>query len=378
MATAAVQADESTNQATVSPMDPTQVIEMCQKISRFLVDIPNFLPMTTNKDQLALMKEQLPELQDGIGKVQLALVKLLSGKIDALPAQIELGIRAASNAIVTRVAPPVQSAGQKPTMADVVRRNANVLIPKPVARGEENNHRMNNRELSEMGHRMKEALGPAINEVKLGGLRSTAGNGIVCEFASKDDRDMAKAALEGSGLTAQYQVRIPKKPQIVLKFIPLDATDEDVLGAVGRCAGVDRSTCAIVRKLGRDDRDNRPYLLELSEEDKKALLAKKYVMVGFARCLVEERSMHCFACFGLGQFAAHCKNKSHCGKCASVEHTARDCTSQTIKCFRCVDKKASADVCVNHSAFQTWACPAVKGSLSSNAGKNQNRAQVMH
>ncbi|GAV03555.1 hypothetical protein RvY_13957 [Ramazzottius varieornatus] len=106
----------------------------------------------------------------------------------------------------------------------MVKRHPNVLILKPVDGEENNGHRKSNRELTELGSKVKAALGPESNQVKLGGIRSTANNRAVYEFATKEDRDKAKIALENCTAATKYSVILHRKPQVVIKFVPQDAT----------------------------------------------------------------------------------------------------------------------------------------------------------
>ena len=200
------------------------------------------------------------------------------------------------------------------------------------------------------------------NQIKLGGIRATARNGVVCEFATKNDRDVAKAALDQCSNVTKYQVSLPKKPRVIVKFVPQNATEEDVLDAIGNCPGVYRGNCAVIKKLGKDDRLTRPYLVEVSDDDEEALLLKKHAIVcGFNRCLIEEQSNQCFSCYGFGHFAAQC-TAQRCGKCACAEHQTKDCTANNLKCCNCMEKKVNTANVIAHGAFQTWLCPVAKSA----------------
>ena len=358
-------------------MDSIEVMQWCTELGQFFVDLPPKLYKASAPEVI----EKIAKLNEGLAKVQMAIVKMLSDKIEQLPARIEEGIRNASKTIATEVKTSLHAAVAKPTMADIVKRNSNVLILKPMEQGEMNGHRKNNRELAELTSAMKAALGPANNQVKLGGIRAAANNGAVCEFASKEDLDAARAALEQCSAVTKYLVSLPRKPQIVIKFVPQEAGEEDVLDAIGSCIGVTRDNCKVVKMLGKDDRATRPYLLEVDEDSKAALLTKKFIMVGgFSRCIVEEKSNQCYACYGFGHIAAHCKLQ-RCGKCASTEHSIKDCPAQIFKCCNCAAKKVNMTNVPEHSAFQTWLCPVARSAFNSPSGqvniaKNLTRALV--
>ena len=372
---------QATNQATADVMTEVQVVEWCTKVTSLLLDLPGkFEKKVTKEDGAVWANEQIAALRDGLGGIQVTIVKLLAARIDKLPTQLEAGIRAASKSTVDGVTASFQatmSTNSRPTMADIVKRNTNVLILKP-ADGDQTVHRKSNRELTELGNVMRAALGPTTNQVKLGGIHATANNGAVCEFATVEDRDEAKAALERCTDVTKYLVSLPRKPQVVIKFVPQETTEEELLEAIAKCPGVEVDDCKVIKQLGKDTQPTRPYLVEVSKQGKAMLLMKKHLMVnGFSRCLVEEKSNQCFACYGFGHIAASCKLQ-RCGKCSSVEHQTKDCTSQIMKCCNCLNKKIDGPA---HAAFQTWLCPVAKSSISSvprqlSLVKNGGRAQA--
>ncbi|GAU89291.1 hypothetical protein RvY_01857 [Ramazzottius varieornatus] len=214
---------------------------------------------------------------------------MLAEKIDQLPAKIKDGIRNATKQAAKDVQSSYQTTAAKQTFADMVNRNPNVLILKPVDGEENNGHRKSNRELTELGSKVQAALGPESNQVKLGGIRSTANNGAVYEFATKEDRDKAKISPRELHCCDEI---------LVIKFVPQDVTEKEILGAVADSSGVEADDCAVVKKMGRDDQVTRQYLLEVSEQNNLALLTRGYVLVnGFIKCRIEEKSIQCFACF---------------------------------------------------------------------------------
>ena len=355
----------STNQPTVTAaMEPTDVMQWCAALSQFFFDLPSTLKEKTKDNGVTWVNDKIKELGGGVINVQMSVVKMLTAKMEKLPAQIEEGIRNASKQTADQVTSSLQASLPKPTMAEIVKRNSHVLILKPANGEDQTLHRKSNRELSEVSNVMRAALEPINNQVKLNGIRATANNGVVVEFASAIDRDIAKVALDQCTTVTKYQVNSPRKPCIVIKSIPQEATDDDVLDAIGDCPGVVRANCSIVKKMGDPERPTRPYLVEVSEEDKLALLNKKYVMVGgFSRCLVEEQSNQCFACYGFGHIAAHC-DKQRCDKCAASGHQTKDCTAVELACCNCVEKKIDGANGRQHGAFQTWICPVAKGAMS--------------
>ncbi|GAU90484.1 hypothetical protein RvY_02892-2 [Ramazzottius varieornatus] len=337
-------------------MTPLEIADWCTAVGSFFKYVQTKVLMKES----AKVKEDVILLSTGLLKVQGSIVKMLVEKIDQLPTKIEDGIRDATKQAAKDVQSSYQTTAAKQTFADMVKRNPNVLILKPVDGEENNGHRKSNRELTELGSKVKEALGPGSNQVKLGGIRSTANNGAVYEFATKEDRDKAKIALENCTPATKYSVSLPRKPQVVNKFDPQDVTEEEILGAVADCPGVEAVDCAVVKKMGRDDQVTRPYLLEVSEQNKLALLTRGYVLVnGFIKCRIEENSIQCFACFAFGHIAANCK-QHRCGKCASNDHKTRDSSSLDVKCCKCVEKKVDMQNVPKHGAFQIRLCPVAK------------------
>ncbi|GAU94081.1 hypothetical protein RvY_05915-2 [Ramazzottius varieornatus] len=181
-------------------MAPVEIADWCTSVGDFFKTVQT---KVFAKDT-AKVKEYILLLSSGLLKVQGSIVRMLAEKIEQLPAQIEDGIRNATKQAAQEAQSIFRTTAVKNTFADMFKRNPNVLILKPVDGGEQNGHRKSNRELTELGSKVKTALGLESYQVKLGGIRSTANNGAVYEFATREDRDKAKTALENCSATTKY------------------------------------------------------------------------------------------------------------------------------------------------------------------------------
>ncbi|GAV01435.1 hypothetical protein RvY_12148 [Ramazzottius varieornatus] len=220
-------------------MTPVEIADWCTSVGDFFKTVQT---KVFAKDT-AKVKEDILLLSSGLLKVQGSILRMLAEKIEQLPAQIEDGIRNATKQAAQEAQSTFRTTAVKNMFADMVKRNPNVLILKPVDGEEQNGHRKSNRELTELGSKVKTALGLESNQVELGGIRTTANNGAVYEFATREDRDKAKTALENCSATTKYTVSRPRKPQVVVKFVPPDVTETELLTAVSDCPGVESDEC---------------------------------------------------------------------------------------------------------------------------------------
>ena len=111
------------------------------KVNNFMQDLPTRFELNAkfgDESGKSWATRHATDFRNGINRIQMTLVQLMAERIDKLPMQLEAGIRAASKSTVDEVTASFQATMSKPTMAEVIKRNPNVLILQPVGEGVQN------------------------------------------------------------------------------------------------------------------------------------------------------------------------------------------------------------------------------------------------
>lgn len=212
-------------------------------------------------------------------------------------------------------------------------------------------------------------------ELKFGvKMTSLSNNAVKLKLDTIQQRDTVINKINDSQvLTAEISKK--KNPMMILKGVPKDFEQVDLIGCITeQNEAVNQATNGIVDSVKfRFKRDNRKdtlvnYVIEVSPDVRKAMLAEGRISIGSSKVHVEDFStfLQCFRCFGFGHTTQHCKTQQHdtCGHC-SGQHRFSDCTKKAdksaMKCINCLNANAKngTETSTSHVP-QSKSCPHVK------------------
>lgn len=195
-------------------------------------------------------------------------------------------------------------------------------------------------------------------------VRRRNDRGLVIDVARPEDQEsiVGSAKVRELGFSASELKK--KRPCVVVRGVPNDRKDEEVLEEFSSTIGMERqafiSGFRVLYKLGRPDHRTRGWVVEMSQQVYSDVMKHGSLCVGWTSCRVQDflSVVKCFRCQGFGHTSLHCKMAANsCGHCGVEGHIRSACPSvQSVSvCPTCrhFGKIAAHEVGVNN-------CPEYK------------------
>lgn len=182
--------------------------------------------------------------------------------------------------------------------------------------------------------------------------------------AARDDLDKLQPMLDKIGMDVR---RVDKlNPRLIVRDIPVDINKQHFIKDLIKqnLDGVNEEDVKLVYWFPAKNRQSTSAVVEVSPGVRSKLLNQARVYLGWSSCRVADhvRVLQCYKCLNFGHVAKDCRAASDvCGHCCG-EHESRLCPNKASirKCHNCVSAKI---VAVDHSAFDTFACPILQRRL---------------
>lgn len=204
------------------------------------------------------------------------------------------------------------------------------------------------------------------------GLRKTKNGGVIISTEKKDDIEKLKQSLHSStsGLTVGEHTK--RRPRITIIGVKSSLAENEVYKCMyeqnltEKMPSLTResfsSSIKLSHKSGKKDAETCNYVLEVTANIFKVLIAQERVYINWSSCPVREFTLvtRCFNCQQYGHAAKTCKEaKPTCGHCGELGHQITDCTkkSESPKCASCMRFKKQS----SHKTGDTD-CPAKKNA----------------
>ncbi|XP_028164931.1 uncharacterized protein LOC114366173 [Ostrinia furnacalis] len=217
---------------------------------------------------------------------------------------------------------------------------------------------------------VQKIIKPEEMKLHVRGLRKTRDGGVIISTNSKDDIEKIKQStqLRTSGLIIDETKK--RKPRIIVLGVPASMDETEVFKCIYHQNLADKlqntsleafmSSIKLSHKSGRKDTETCNYVIEVTAQIRKTLIANDRVFVNWSSCPVRDFTLvtRCYKCQQYGHAAKTCREANiTCGHCGEVGHVLKDCNKkdEPSKCATCLHFKKPN----NHKTGDAE-CPAKK------------------